>query len=128
MLEVTETGVIQNSVEAFALLQKIRDFGIKVSIDDFGTGHSSFQRFRDLPADEIKLDRCFLSNIVKDKANQNITQTLIELCHRFSKTVVAEGIEDSATMAYLINSGCDIGQGFYLGAPMSKDRFRLLLT
>ncbi len=128
MLEITESGVIQNQTDSFALLQTIRELGIPISIDDFGTGYSSMHRFRDLPADEIKLDRSFIYNIVEDEANQKITHTLIELCHRFSKTVVAEGIEDGATVEYLIDAGCDLGQGFYLGAPMGKDRFRLLLN
>ena len=127
MLEITEAGVIQNHTESFELLQAIRALGIHVSIDDFGTGHSSMHRFRDMPADEIKLDRVFIHNIVKDEANQKMTDTLIELCHRFSKTVVAEGIEDGATVEYLINAGCDLGQGFYLGAPMGKERFQSLL-
>ena len=122
------TGVIQNHTDSFALLQTIRELGIPISIDDFGTGYSSMHRFRDLPADEIKLDRSFIHNIVEDEANQKITHTLIELCHRFEKIVVAEGIEDGATVEYLNDAGCDLGQGFYLGAPMGKDRFRLLLN
>lgn len=126
MLEITESSVMMHYETSLDLLNSIRDLGVQISIDDFGTGYSSMHRFRDLPADEIKLDRSFILDIVEDSANQKITQTMIELCHRFSKTVVAEGIEDRGTYDYLVDAGCDIGQGFYLGRPMNKEQFALL--
>ncbi len=127
VLEVTETGVFEHEDDVVDILNRLRFLGVKVSIDDFGTGYSSIQRFRDLPADEIKLDRSFMENLINDDANQKITRSLIDLCHRFEKVVVAEGIEDGSTVSFLIEAGCDTGQGFYLGKPMSRESFSLLV-
>ena len=127
MIEIADSVLVGDSDDESKILGSLRDIGVKISIANFGGAYSSLQSIRNLCADEIKLDRTFIHNITEDEANQKFTQTLIDLCHRFSTPVVAEGIENGETVAWLIEAGCDAGQGFYLGAPMSKDRFALLV-
>ena len=97
-------------------------------IDEFGTGHASLEKFRDLPADEVKIDRRFITNLSENTDDQRITDTIIDLAHRFSRTVIADGVEDAETFSYLVEGGCDVGQGFYLGAPLNESQFAGLLS
>jgi EAL domain-containing protein (putative c-di-GMP-specific phosphodiesterase class I)/GGDEF domain-containing protein len=124
--EITETAAIESYQQSHELLSALRTAGHHVAIDDFGTGQATLQHFRNLPADEIKIDRQFISNVVSNPDDRNITESIVELSHRSGKVVVAEGIEDGETVAYLIEIGCDIGQGFFLGMPMSRQQFTSL--
>ncbi len=125
--EITESAAIDDYANTHKLLNALRTAGHLVAIDDFGTGQATLQHFRNLPADEIKIDRQFITNVVHDKEDANITQGIIEMAHRCNKIVVAEGIEDGHTVAHLIEAGCDLGQGFFLGMPMSREQFTTLL-
>ena len=102
-----------------ALLNSIRDSGFKVSLDDFGSGHSNMHRIRELPLDEIKIDRSLCGEILENDDASRVTRSIIELANTLQISCVAEGIEDANTMARLQEYGCNVGQGFYLGAPMS---------
>lgn len=118
ILEVTESAVMRDPVQSFAILRALREIGVRVAIDDFGTGYSSLAYFRELPATELKIDRSFVQDVATSAANRHLVQTVIELAHRFGLTVVAEGIEDAEAIGVLTGMGCDVGQGFYLGRPV----------
>jgi EAL domain-containing protein (putative c-di-GMP-specific phosphodiesterase class I) len=119
---------MDNVQKAIESLERLRSRGISIAIDDFGTGYSSLQHFATLPVDEIKIDRCFVTHLCEDEANQHITQTIIDLAHRFDKTVIAEGIEDQAAADILRDQGCDVAQGFHFGRPVDLATTQALLN
>jgi EAL domain-containing protein (putative c-di-GMP-specific phosphodiesterase class I) len=116
-IEVTETSSVGNRPAAVHNLTRLRQLGFRLSIDDFGTGEASLTYLADLPSDELKLDRRFVSRIVDSDRERAIVASTIGLAHALGQTVVAEGIEDAATLAMLREMGCDHAQGFYLGRP-----------
>ena len=128
-IEVTETQLAENPELLFAKLAALRELGVRVSIDDFGTGYSSLAYFRHLPADEIKIDKSFILNMRTSPTDDAIVRTVIDLCHKLSLRVVAEGIEDKATAEKLRDYGCDVMQGFHIDKPLPptvlEQRYRL---
>jgi len=116
-IEVTETSSVGNRPAAVHNLTRLRAMGFRLSIDDFGTGEASLTYLADLPSDELKLDRRFVSRIVDSDRERAIVSSTIGLAHALGQIVVAEGIEDAATLALLREMGCDHAQGFYLGRP-----------
>ena len=123
VFEITENKELYDIAESKALLEAIRVQGFKVSLDDFGAGHSNMQRIRELPLDEIKLDRSLCGRVFEDEDAGRICQSIISLAKTLNLSCVAEGIEDAQTMQLLKEYGCAVGQGFYLGAPMSVTDF-----
>jgi diguanylate cyclase (GGDEF)-like protein len=123
VLEITETALMGRMDKSFATLKRLHDIGINISIDDFGTGYSSFSYFRNLPAREIKIDKCFVSRMLENRKDWNIVESLIDLAHKFDLHVVAEGVADEATLDALRELGCDIAQGYYLAEPMPHQAF-----
>lgn len=123
VLEITESSLMDTE-RAFAALARIRALGVQISIDDFGTGYSCLAYFRNLPADELKVDRSFVSSLLTDAASADIAQLIVELAHRFGLSVAAEGVEDEATMSALTRLGCDTAQGFLLGKAMPTAEFQ----
>lgn len=117
-LEVTESVLMENFEGAFELLNALRKKGVTISIDDFGTGYSSLAYFKHLPADEIKIDRSFVTNMTQSIEDQRLVEAIIDLSHKFGLSVVAEGIEDKETYDALRNLGCDVAQGFYISRPI----------
>jgi EAL domain-containing protein (putative c-di-GMP-specific phosphodiesterase class I) len=101
--------------------------GIKIAIDDFGAGYSSFSSLRELPFAELKVDRSFVMGCSTDATNAAICQTAIDLAHRFGSAAVAEGVETQADLQALMIMGCDFGQGVLIAPPMPKERFLELL-
>ena len=95
-----------------------------VSIDDFGTGYSSLAYLKELPADELKIDKSFILPITHAATDRRLVESIIQLGHAVGLEVVAEGIEDEATARALIAMNCDIGQGFHLGRPLDAAGFR----
>lgn len=122
-LEVLEQFFVSDVENCFAKLKELRNEGIKISIDDFGTGYSSLSYFRDIPADELKIDRSFVSTLLDDEANANIVALIIDLAHRFDLSVVAEGAEDPDTLAALKKLQCDKVQGYVIAKPIPADQF-----
>jgi len=112
-LEVTETAA--DDARARELLVPLQRMGFGLSIDDFGTGHSSLSRLSRLPVDEVKLDRSFLQ---AGEADDRVIAGVIRLAHELDMRVVAEGIEQAADLARLVEAGCDVGQGYRLARPM----------
>jgi len=120
-VEVTERGILGDS--ACEHLQQLRQHGVCVSIDDFGTGNCSLSYFRDLPADQIKIDQSFVKSMCVSQRDQAIVAACIELAHGCGLKVVAEGVEDQASAAMLRDMGCDILQGYWFGKPVAAAEF-----
>ncbi|TCK17877.1 diguanylate cyclase (GGDEF)-like protein [Thiogranum longum] len=122
-IEIVEQSFIENVENAFSKLNRLRDEGISVSIDDFGTGYSSLAYFRDIPADQLKIDQSFVFGLLKDRDNANIVELIVDLAHRFGLSVVAEGVEDIQTLSALKKMQCDIAQGFFIARPMPAEEY-----
>ncbi|GAA1432027.1 EAL domain-containing protein [Mycobacterium cookii] len=118
-VEITEDVILSDIDRVTAVLHRLREQGIRVAIDDFGSGFSALSYLRDLPIDEVKLDRQFISSITEDTRAAAVVRAVIDLTHELDVTVVAEGIEDAGTADWLREHGCDIGQGYYFGAPVA---------
>lgn len=123
MLEITERSLMDRE-QALDKLTRIRKLGVKISIDDFGTGYSCLAYFKNIPADELKIDKSFVGGLLTDTASADITSLIIELAHRFDLAVVAEGVENAATLHKLKSGGCDIAQGYLFGQAMSSSEFQ----
>ncbi len=117
-LELTESGIMENPSKAIPLLQSLRDIGIGLSIDDFGTGHSSLAYLQKLPVTEVKIDRSFVINIDQHPTGQNLVKTIIEMGHGLNLHVIAEGIETMAERDTLTALGCDSMQGYFASKPL----------
>ena len=116
--EITETAFIANPPAAMANLHRLVAAGIKVSIDDYGSGHSSLAYLKELPADELKIDRLFVSGMTRSNRDPLIVRSTIDLAHALEMRVVAEGVESHATLALLRVMGCDLAQGFYISPAL----------
>jgi len=117
-LEVTESAIIADPRRARAVLERLRGLGAAVSIDDFGTGYTSLAALRDLPVDELKVDRSFVTTMLTEPRGAAIVRTGLELAARLGMASVAEGIEDAATLAALADLGCTTAQGYHVARPM----------
>ncbi len=116
-IEITETAQIENSRQARQTLAQLRRAGIRLSIDDYGTGQSNLEYLTEIEADEIKIDKRFVMTMRDSQRNFEVVKSTIDLAHRLGAVAVAEGIEDAPTMALLEQLGCDVGQGYHLGKP-----------
>jgi diguanylate cyclase (GGDEF)-like protein len=121
MLEVTETTLMADPTRAAELLSRLQAIGVGVSIDDYGTGYSSLARLRELPVNELKLDRSFLLGISRDPRAGAIVRSTVELAHSLGLKLVAEGIETETDEAILRELSCDLGQGYHLARPLPAD-------
>lgn len=126
-VEVTESAVMEKPEQAVKILEEIRALGVGVSIDDFGTGHSSLAQVKRLPADELKIDQCFVRTLREGTPDEVIVRTTIDLAHSLGLTVVAEGVEDRISWDILAKNGCDVAQGYWMGRPMPADDFAVWL-
>ena len=121
ILEITELALVADSKSGFKRLNQLRSLGIGISIDDYGTGYSSLSYFKDIPADELKVDRSFISNLQNCDRNRNLVATIISLAHRCGLTVVAEGVESAEELRVLEEMKCDAMQGFHYSKPLPHD-------
>ncbi len=122
-LEVTEQILVKDPDRVVATLAALRSHGIRISIDDFGTGYSSLAYIRDLPADEIKIDRRFVQHMLTSEKDEAIVEAVIKLAHSFSLKVVAEGVESDAVADRLTAMHCDYLQGYTFDEPLCIDEF-----
>ncbi len=118
-VEVTESALMVDREGAADVLARLRAMGVRVSVDDFGTGHSSLAYLKVLPVDEVKIDKAFVQNLANDPTDRAIVRAVIGLAHELDLTVVAEGVEDQASWDVLRRAGCDIIQGYFLSRPLS---------
>jgi len=125
-LELTETAVIGDEMLAASLLDKLHRTGVKVWLDDFGTGFSGLSHLRQVPVDGVKIDKSFVSDLQRDPDDLALTTAIIAMAHSLGITVVAEGIEHEGQFNLLRERGCDLGQGYWFSRPMSSgDLMRL---
>jgi diguanylate cyclase len=117
-LEITEESLMADRDRARAILTRLRHDGIQISIDDYGTGCSSLSYLRDLPIDELKLDRAFVFRMVDDARAAALVASTIDLAHSLGLRMVAEGVETSVVYAELIRLGCDQAQGYFMSRPV----------
>ena len=127
-LEVTESAMMEQVGDLLVPLTELRALGVSVSIDDFGTGHSSLARLQSLPLDEIKVDRSFVAGITVDERDRKITRLIIGLGSELGLQVVAEGVEDEETLDLLRTLGCSVAQGFYISRPLPENLLRQWLA
>ncbi|MFW2512643.1 putative bifunctional diguanylate cyclase/phosphodiesterase [Demequina sp. SO4-13] len=127
VLEVTETGILSDTVRADMVIRAVRGIGVEIAIDDYGTGNASLSYLKRLQIDELKVDRSFVSNIGSDHHDLIIVRSTIALALALDLRVVAEGIEDDATAQSLAQLGRVIGQGYHLGLPAAPDEIRARL-
>jgi len=122
-VEVTESTVMESVDEAIRILNELKSFGMKVSLDDFGTGHSSLSSLSSLPLDKLKVDQSFVRRIELNPRSQAITKAVIALGRALNLEIVGEGIESAETLQYLRSEGCDQAQGFWLSRPLPAAEF-----
>lgn len=127
LIDVTEEQIVTDLALANDICKRLEKFNVRLALDDFGRGHSSLARLKELPFAELKLDRTFVIDCGTDKVNAPLCKTVIDLAHNFGSTAVAVGIEKAADAVALVSMGCDFGQGFLLGQPMPEERFISLL-
>jgi EAL domain-containing protein (putative c-di-GMP-specific phosphodiesterase class I) len=122
-LEITESVAMADPDKALTVLRALHDGGISLSIDDFGTGHSSMTYLQHLPVDELKIDKSFVQAMGKSRGDEVLVRTAITLAHNLGLSVVAEGVEDAAAVTALRELGCDIAQGYHYARPMPAADF-----
>ncbi|MGI8711586.1 MAG: putative bifunctional diguanylate cyclase/phosphodiesterase, partial [Solirubrobacteraceae bacterium] len=122
-LEITESMIMTDPDRALATMSRLSDLGVRMSVDDFGTGYSSLANLRRLPIDELKIDRSFVSPMLQDESDLIIVRSTINLAHDLGLRIIAEGVEDAATLERLATLGCDLAQGYHLSRPMAATAF-----
>ena len=127
-LELTETAVISDELQAAAMLARLHSTGVKVWLDDFGTGFSGLSHLRRVPVDGVKIDRSFVADLQRDPDDLALTTAIIAMAHSLGITVVAEGVEKEAQYNLLCERGCDLVQGYWLSHPISATEFAHLLS
>jgi diguanylate cyclase (GGDEF)-like protein len=127
-LEVTESAVMGDPARATAVLQRLHGLGVRLSIDDFGTGYTSMAYLRQLPVDELKVDRSFVTSMTDNEHDAVLVRTAIDLGHNLGLTVVAEGVEQAAHVSALRALDCDVAQGYHYARPLPADEITALLA
>ena len=120
-LEITETSVITDPVRALAVLNRLRETGVRLSVDDFGTGYSSMSYLQSMPLHELKIDRSFVRTVTDSRGGAAIVRAVLELARALDLEVVAEGVEDEATLILLGEMGCGSAQGYHISRPVRAD-------
>jgi diguanylate cyclase len=126
ILEITETGVMNQPEVGFATLKRLRNRGVHICVDDFGTGYSSFGNFRHIPAGEVKIDRSFVSRLLTEPFDARIIHSIVGMAKGFDLQVAAAGAENFSTLGKLATMGCDYAQGYCISPPLPPDAFKTL--
>ncbi len=121
--EITESISMSNMTNTLRILNELKELGVSIAIDDFGTGHSSLAYLKKFPIDTLKIDRSFITDIIKDEDDRIIAQTIISMAHSLRLKTVAEGVETQEHVDMLQNMECDILQGYFYSKPIAKDAF-----
>jgi diguanylate cyclase (GGDEF)-like protein len=122
-LEITESMLMSDADRVVTTVTRLSALGVRLSVDDFGTGYSSLANLRRLPIDELKIDRSFVSPMLEDESDLIIVRSTINLGHDLGLRIIAEGVEDEATLKRLAQLGCDLAQGFHVSRPMAAEAF-----
>jgi EAL domain-containing protein (putative c-di-GMP-specific phosphodiesterase class I) len=126
-LEITEGVLIEDFDRGLALLRRLKALGVRISMDDFGSGYSSLSYLQAFPFDKIKIDRAFVINLGKTPQSANIVSAVIDLGHGLEMSIVAEGVETAEQLAFLAQEGCDAVQGYLLGKPAPIGQYAALV-
>ena len=127
IVEITEDTLLYDSSATLKKLRLLRSAGVRVAVDDFGSGHSSLGRLSELPIDTLKIDPAFVSRLLVDRAARTLVSTIISLAHGLDLSVTAEGVETHEQLEMLRQMGCDHSQGYLHSKPVTRDEFSLLL-
>jgi diguanylate cyclase (GGDEF)-like protein len=122
-LEITESMVMSDPERVLATVARLNELGVRLSVDDFGTGYSSLANLRQMPIDELKIDRSFVSPMLRGESDLIIVRSTINLGHDLGLRVIAEGVEDEQTLARLARLGCDLAQGYHVSRPLPSGAF-----
>ena len=123
-LEIPESSTISEAERGTAVLTRLKGLGVRLAIDDFGSGFSSLSELRKLPIDELKIDRPFLAGLMADHGDRALVRSAIDLAHHFEMAAAAEGVESPAVLDELQRLGCDYAQGFLIARPLTEKSFR----
>lgn len=123
ILELTENAVMEDPIRSLKVLNEIDDMGIRLAVDDFGTGYFSLANLKKFPVHEIKIDRTFVCDMLSNTNDSAIVHAAISLAHELGMSVVAEGVEDKETLDQLTVLGCDRAQGYHISRPLSLEEF-----
>ncbi|MDI3324187.1 EAL domain-containing protein [Pontibacterium granulatum] len=123
-LEITEGVLLQESYQTEQTLETLRKQGVRFSLDDFGTGYSSLSYLQKYPFDTLKIDRSFIADLAENKQSRELARTIIAISRKLNLHVIAEGVETEAQHQFLLEEGCDCGQGYLYGRPMAADTFQ----
>jgi len=127
-LELTESVMMDQSGRAMEVLHRLRELGVHMSIDDFGTGFSSLSYLKRMPVDKVKIDRAFVTDITTNADDASITLSIIAMAHHLGLKVIAEGVETEAQLNYLRRHLCDEGQGYHFSRPLAPEAFEAYLS
>lgn len=127
-LEITETILIEDFQAVYDKLKLLRDYGLRISLDDFGTGFSSLSYLKKLPIDTLKIDKSFIDTVLADSATKVITEAIINMVKALGFESVAEGVEEEKQYEYLLSIGCDVIQGYLFGKPYSAEEVEKVLS
>jgi diguanylate cyclase (GGDEF)-like protein len=127
-LEITESVIMADPMRARGVVARLREMGVKVAIDDFGSGYSSLGYLKRLPVNDLKIDKSFVINMMEDQGDAVIVQSTIDLAHNLGLTVIAEGVESDETWRRLRALGCDVAQGWLIGRPLPAADFATWLN
>jgi diguanylate cyclase (GGDEF)-like protein len=127
-LEITESAMMANPGQAIDVLSRLKQMGVRLSIDDFGTGFSSLVYIKQLPVHELKIDKSFIFDMDNDASDIAIVRSTIDLAHNLNLDVVAEGVETDSSLDTLTQMGCDIAQGYYLSKPLEAKELEVWLA
>lgn len=119
-LEITESVIMESAKVITKKIAELREIGVRIALDDFGTGYSSLSYVKSLPITTLKIDKIFVDDIKNSDFNTNVTDTIIDLGHKMELTIIAEGVETEAQLAYLIENGCDVIQGYLYSKPLPE--------
>lgn len=123
VLEVTESAIMMDLQLSARILENLRDNGVRISIDDFGCGYSSFEYLKKFPATELKIDRSFVFDINGNKRAEQLVRSMIDLAHNLGIVAIAEGVENRETSELLADMDCDFAQGYFYGRPRPAEEF-----
>jgi diguanylate cyclase (GGDEF)-like protein len=126
-LEITEGVLIEDFDRGLALLRRLKALGVRISMDDFGSGYSSLSYLQAFPFDKIKIDRAFVMNLGRNPQSAAIVRAVIDLGHGLEMSIVAEGVETQEQLGFLANEGCDAVQGYFLGKPAPIGQYAALV-
>ncbi|MEO6173329.1 MAG: EAL domain-containing protein, partial [Arenimonas sp.] len=123
VLEVTENAIMSDLQLSARVLENLREKGVRISIDDFGCGYSSFEYLKKFPATELKIDKSFVFDITRSKRSEQLVRSMIDLAHNLNIVAIAEGVENQATADLLTEMDCDFAQGYFYGRPIPAEQF-----